>query len=128
MGRNGQYPRKASAPATLSLFGRAVGDTNAVTAVAATTDGWTIAYTSTGIYTVTVTHQAAKDGATLISARGWVNATTQGDVKSFVVVPGTYSTTAYTLAFHLFESGSLANLAALEWFNFELVFRCAGQH
>jgi hypothetical protein len=43
-------------------------------------------------------------------------------VKAYEVVPGTYNTSTCTLRLSMYESGTLTNLAALEWLTVTVAF------
>jgi hypothetical protein len=96
-----------------------VGGTNAVTKVRG--EGVTVTYISAGV--VDLTWSAYAGAGEFVGVLGHVfQATTPGDVKAYVLVPGVYNTTTRTLRLSMYESGSVTNLAALEWLNLTVGF------
>src|SRR5689334_791058 len=96
---------------------RFVGGTAAVTKTHGR--GITVAYVATGRVSLTWSENpgvfAGIDGAPAFQA------TTQANVKSFVGVLGAYA--SKTVELRLYESGSLADLDALEWCSLTLLFK-----
>lgn len=103
-------------------FIKFVGGTNAVTKVTGTGPGVTVTYISAGIVDLTWATGANSPGACL-GVKGYCfQATTPGDVKAYELVPGVYNTTTCTLRLNMYESGTLTNLAALEWLGVTVAF------
>jgi hypothetical protein len=111
-----QFRPLASEPEVRQHLVKFVGGSAAVTKVYGS--GITVTYTSTGVVTLTWTDNPG----TFIGLVGTFQATTPGNVKSYVLVPGAYSSTA-GLALNLYESGSLTDLAALEWLTCIVLFK-----
>lgn len=95
---------------------RFVGGTAAVTKTHG--NGVTVTYTSTGVVTLTW----SKPPGTFVGLVGTFQATTPAGVKSYVVVPGAYSA-ANGLTLNMYESGTLTDLAALEWLTVVVFFK-----
>lgn len=87
---------------------RFVGGSAAVTKTHG--NGVTVTYTSTGVVTLTWTNPPG----TFVGLVGTFQATTPGNVKSYVLVPGAYSASS-GITLNMYESGTLTDLAALEW-------------
>lgn len=76
--------------------------------------GITVTYISTGVVDLTWGTGANKPGE-FLGAIGTFAATTPADVKTYTLVPNTYNATTCTLRLSMYEGGTLADLAALEW-------------
>ncbi len=113
------FPVRANCPEVVDHHARAVGGTTAVTVVTGTSAGLTWSWVSTGRYRMTWT----ENPGTFVNATVLFQATTPADVKSFVAVLGAYDATNFRLDIYAYESGSLADLAALEWLNVTASFR-----
>ena len=114
-----QYEPRSSEPELREYLLKFVGGTTAVTKVFG--KGMTIAYTATG--RVTVTWSATENPGRFLGITGFCfQGTTPGDVDLFQLVHEAYSTSARTLVLNLYESGSLADLAALEWLTCTIAF------
>ncbi len=115
-----QYESRQSEPALREYVLKFVGGTAAVTKVYG--NGMTIAYTATGRVTVTWSANNPRPG-TFIGITGFCfQGTTPGDVDLFQLVHEAYSVSARTLVLNMYESGSLADLAALEWLTCTIAF------
>jgi hypothetical protein len=100
-----------------------VGGTNAVTKVWGA--GVTVTYISAGIVDLTWATGAANPG-TCLGVKGYCfSATTTADVKSYTLQAATYNATTCTLRLNMHESGTLTNLAALEWLTLTVAFTTA---
>jgi hypothetical protein len=94
-----------------------VGGTNAVTKVYG--EGCTVTYVSAGIVDVTL----PADSGDFIGITGYVfEATTTADVKSYTLQHGVYNTSTRKVRLNMHESGTLTNLAALEWLTATFAF------
>jgi len=93
-----------------------VGGTEAATK--ATGVGYTVAWVSTGKYRITLDDRYKA----LDSASFSLQATTPGNVKLFVLVH-TGLASNRTVDVYAYESGTLADFAALEWVHFSLVLK-----
>ncbi len=114
-----QYEGRTSEPELREYLLKFVGGTTAVTKVYG--KGMTIAYTATG--RVTVTWSARENPGRFLGITGFCfQGTTPGDVDLFQLVHEAYSTSARTLVLNMYESGSLADLAALEWLTCKIAF------
>lgn len=100
-----------------------VGGTAAVTKVYG--PGVTTTYISTGVVDLTWATGANGPGAFLGLKGQCFEATTPAGVKSYVVVPGVFNTTTNTLRLSMYESGTLTDLAALEWLTVTCAFTTA---
>lgn len=96
---------------------RFVGGSAAVTETHG--DGITVSYVSSGIVELTW----AVNPGTFVGCTGTFQATTPADVKSYVLVPGAYNSTTRKLRLNMYESGTLTDLAALEWLTVIVWFR-----
>jgi hypothetical protein len=113
-------PLRGTQAEEVDHFVKFVGGTNAVTKVYGA--GVTVTYISAGIVDLTWATGANNPGACLGIKGQCFQATTPGDVKAYVLVPGVYNTTTCTLRLNMYESGSLTNLAALEWLGVTVAF------
>ena len=114
------YEPRTNHPELREYVLKFVGGTTAVTKVYG--NGMTIAYTATGRVTVTWSANGARPG-TFIGITGFCfQGTTPGDVDLFQLVHEAYSVSARTLVLNMYESGSLADLAALEWLTVKIAF------
>lgn len=95
-----------------------VGGTNAVTKVFG--EACAVTYVSAGIVDITLPESAG----TFIGILGHCfSATTTADVKSYALAHGVYNTTTRKLRLNMHESGTLTNLAALEWLTVTIGFQ-----
>lgn len=118
------YEQVGSEPEGREHFVRFVGGSAAVTKVFG--NGITVTYVTTGKVKLTWSQRAQNPGV-FCGVKGYCfQATTQADVKSYVLVPGVYDGTTRSLELHMFESGSLADLAASEWLSVTLLFKETG--
>lgn len=103
---------------------RFVGGTAAVTKDPDTAPGVTVTYISTGVVDISWAGNANNPGVFLglVGAPGF-QATTPADVKSYVGVPGTYNSSTKKLRLSMYESGTLTDLAALEWCSVLVAFQ-----
>ena len=116
-----EHEARFTEPGLRAHFLKFVGGTAAVTLVYG--KGMTVTYVSTGIVEIAWPALPLQPGAFLgLAGRPAFEATTQADVKSFEAIAGVYNTSTHKLRVHLFESGSLADLAALEWCSMTLLF------
>lgn len=97
---------------------RVVGGATAATEVAGS-EGVTITRTGAGRFTITWSQP--HDPGVFIGGTATFQATTPGDVKSYVAVLGPYA--SRSIAVNMYESGTLTDLAALEWITCELTFQ-----
>jgi hypothetical protein len=116
-----EFPIKFTEPDLRAHVVKFVGGTAAATKVFG--KGMTVTYISTGIVEIAWPNAAATPGAWIGPAGECFEATTQADVKNFKAVVGVYNASTRKLRVHLFESGSLADLAALEWLTLVLLFK-----
>ena len=93
---------------------RFVGGTNAVTKVAGTGPGMAVTYISAGVVDLDWSGNANNPG-TFVGMVALFQATTPADVRLYVAVPGAYNSSTKKLRVSMYESGSVTNLAALEW-------------
>jgi hypothetical protein len=114
------YEAKYSEPALTKHLVRFVGGSSAVTKTHGR--GITVAWVAAGRVSITWSENpgvfAGLGGAPSFQA------TTQADVKSYVGVLGAYASN--TVELRLYESGTLTDLAALEWCSLELLFKDDG--
>lgn len=96
---------------------RVLGGTNAVS-VAAGGKGMTLAYVSAGRFTLTFSN--TYDPGDFIGAVCTFSADTPADVKSYVAVVESYASRVVEV--FMYESGTLTNLAALEYVTVVLYF------
>ncbi len=106
-----ESPKRSPMPETIDHHVRFVGGTNAVTKVADTGPGITCTYISAGIVDLVW----SENPGMFVDAQGAFSATTTADVKAYAFMHGVFNTTTFTLRLNMFESGTLTNLAALEW-------------
>lgn len=111
------YEPLYSEPGLKKHLVRFVGGTAAVTKTHGR--GITVAYVATGRVSITWSENPGTFAG--LGGSPAFQATTQADVKSFVGVLGAYASN--TVELRLYESGSLADLAALEWCSLELLFK-----
>ncbi len=104
-------------------FVKFVGGTNAVTKVTDTGPGVTVTYVSAGIVDLT---WADNPGLCLGVSGHCFSATTTADVKAYALAHGVFNTTTLTLRLNMHESGTLTNLAALEWLAVTVTFKRSG--
>lgn len=103
-------------------FVKFVGGTNAVTKVEG--EGVTTTYVSAGIVDLVFSELAG--AGEFLGVIGYVfQATTTADVKAYALSVGVYNTSTRTLRINMSESGTLTNLAALEWLNVTVAFKRA---
>jgi hypothetical protein len=99
---------------------RFVGGAAAVTKAAG--DGVTVTYTATG--RVTLSWSAAINPGNFVSIVGHCfQANTPGDVKNYEVIAEPYNATTRTIILNMYESGTLTDLAALEWLSITFMFQ-----
>jgi hypothetical protein len=111
------YETKGTQSEIVETFVRFVGGTLAVTKVEGV--GVTVAYTGTGIVTITW----AENPGRFMGVTWGLQATTASGVKGYTVVPGVFSTTAFTLAINITSAAeALVDLAALQWCNLRVSF------
>lgn len=113
------FPYHVTEPEVVASVIRFVGGTAAVTKVLGF--GATVTYISTGVVDVTWSDQQGVFAG--LSGAPSFQATTPGDVKSYVGIVGAYNTSTKTLRLSLYESGTLTDLAALEWCNLTILFK-----
>lgn len=107
-------------PETRIYDARAVGGTAAITQQEG--DEFALTFVSTGIIRATWTFNPG----TFLSAMAWASADTPGNVKSYIGVPTAFTAwdgSTATIDFHFFESGTLTDLAALEYANIVVKFK-----
>jgi hypothetical protein len=112
------FPLNGSEPGAFLSFVKFVGGTTAVTRVYGT--GVTVTYISSGIVDLT---WSDSQGTFVDVVGALFQATTPGDVKAYELVPGVYNTTTNTLRLNMYETGTLTDLAALEWLSITLLFK-----
>jgi hypothetical protein len=116
-----QYPVKTNLPELRHHIVKFVGGTTAVTKVFGPSVD--VSYTATGRVTLTWSDPAENPG-TFIGITGFCfQGTTPGNVDLFQLVHEAYSASARTLVLNMYESGSLADLAALEWLTVTVTFQ-----
>jgi hypothetical protein len=113
-------PLRGTQAEEVDHFVKFVGGSSAVTKVYGV--GVTVTYISAGIVDLTWATGANNPGICLGVKGACFQATTPGDVKAYVLVPGVYNTTTCTLRLNMYESGTLTNLAALEWLGVTVAF------
>jgi len=125
MGGNYDFSEPLMNPAGVQLhLVRFVGGTAAVTKVAATSPGVAVTYVSTGVVDIDWSGNANNPGVFLGLVGGPAfQATTPGDVKAYEGIPGAYNSTTKKLRLSLYESGTLTDLAALEWCSICVAFQ-----
>jgi hypothetical protein len=116
------YPPLTSEPSVRQHLVRFVGGTAAVTKVYG--KGMSVTYVSTGVVDLDFSGNVNNPGQ-FVGMVATFQATTPADVKSYVVVPGVYNTTTKKLRLSMYESGTLADLAALEWLACVVLFKVA---
>ncbi len=115
------YEPGGSEPGAFLSFAKFVGGTNAVTRVYGT--GLVCTYISAGIVDLTW----SEDQGTCLGVVGHCfSATTTADVKAYALAHGVFNTTTRTLRLNMHESGTLTNLAALEWLAVTVLFKRTG--
>ena len=123
MGGNFDFSEPQMNPAGVQLhLIRFVGGTATATKVAATSPGVAVTYISTGVVDIDWSGNANNPG-TFLGMVGTFQATTPADVKSYVVVPGAYNSSTKKLRLSMYESGTLTDLAALEWLSVLVSFQ-----
>ncbi len=114
-------PLRCSQAEVVDTLIRFVGGTAAVTKVEGV--GVSVAWTATGIVTLTW----AENPGRFMGLTWGLQATTASGVKGYTVVPGVFSTTAFTLAINITgASEALVDLAALQWCNLRIAFARTG--
>jgi len=115
-----QYEILATEPEIRYHVLKFVGGSAAVTKVYGR--GMSIAYTATGRVTVTWSDETSPPG-NFIGVTGFCfQGTTPGDVDLFQLVHEGYTASTRTVVLNMYESGSLADLAALEWLTVTFAF------
>lgn len=107
------YQTRHSSPNRVTVKGSFVGGTEEATK--ATGRGFTVAWVSTGKYRITLDEKYFA----LEHAGFSMQATTPGNVKAYAWV-FTALASNQTVDVYLYESGTLTDIAALEWVHFEL--------
>jgi hypothetical protein len=116
-----EYEGRFTEPGLRAHVIKFVGGTETVTKVFGR--GMTATWISTGIVEIAWPDYPFIPGTFIgLAGRPAFEATTQGDVKAFEAIGGVYNATTHKLLIHLFESGTLADLAALEWCTATLLF------
>lgn len=116
----GGFVTKSAEPELITYEVLGLGASGAVSEVASTTSGVALSYVSAGRYRLTWPESPGIFCVALAS----LQATTPADVKNYSVVTGAYSTTAYTLDIYVYNaSGTLTDLAALNWLNGTVKFK-----
>lgn len=112
----------ASEPGLTCHVIRFVGGTAAVTKVRG--QGAAVTYISTGVVDIDWSGNSNNPGVFvgLMGAPAF-QATTPGDVKSYVGIPGVYNASTKKLRLSMYESGTLTDLAALEWCQMVVMFQ-----
>ena len=100
-----------------------VGGTNAVTKVYG--EGVTVTYVSAGIVDL-VWSSTSAPGECLGAIGYCFEATTAADVKAYALATKTYDASTRTLRLNMCESGTLTNLAAVEWLTVSVAFNRTG--
>ncbi len=116
-----EYPVKTTIVEAHEHTVKFVGGTAAVTKVFGR--GMTVTYIGSGIVKILWTDTAERPGQ-FVGVKGYCfSATTPGNVKAYVLVNEEYvdSTTRYVLL-NMYESGTLTDLAALEWLTVTFLF------
>jgi hypothetical protein len=120
-----EYELKQTEPEARDHVAKFVGGAAAVTKVFG--KGMTITYVSTGVVKIAWTDTAENPG-TFIGVKGFAfQATTPGNVKGYTMVHEAFvarsGTTPPYILLNMYESGTLADLAALEWLTVTLAFK-----
>lgn len=117
MGQNTFGARTTIVDDTVHIV-RAVGGSAAVTKV--TGYGLAVTRTSTGLYKLTW----SENPGIFVGYTWGLSATTLVEVAGFSVVAGVYNSTAFTLAFSVYNaSNAVADLAALNWIDLVVRFK-----
>jgi len=115
----GGYTSRSAEPELVTYEVLGVGGSAAVTEVTNTTSGVALSYVSTGRFRLTWPENPGVFAGAVWSFQ----ATTPADVRNYEAVHGAYDTSAFTLDVYLYESGTLTDLAALEWLNGTVKFK-----
>lgn len=115
-----EYDGKCTEPEFREHIVKFVGGSAAVTKVFG--NGIDVAYTATGRVTLTWSDTAENPGRFIGITGFCFQGTTPGDVDLFQLVHEAFNTTTRTLVLNMYESGSLADLAALEWLTVKVAF------
>lgn len=114
---NDGFPVRSGTPGLVAHVVRFVGGSAAVTKTYG--DGVTVTYNTTGIVDLTFPEQCG----TFEGLVGTFQATTPANVKNYVLVPGAYSSSTRKVSLNMYESGTLTDLAALEWLTVTVWFK-----
>lgn len=126
MANANRYPVRSKSPELVILAGRILGGTTSAVSIAQDAGcGFTIAWVSTGIYTVT--YPGYSSLGTYITAHAQIHATTAANKKGYTVVLGLPVAGAQTLTLTN-ASESLADLAAAEWIGLTAFWRATSVH
>ncbi len=115
------FPVRVSRPEVTEHLIQAVGGSSAVTQVYG--HGVATTRTSTGLYKLTWT----ENPGTLVGWSYGLAATTHADLDGWTVVRGVYNTSAFTLAFSVYnDTPTITDLAALNWIDIVCRFAPTG--
>lgn len=119
MSRN-VFDVRAKQPDLVLVTGRILGANGSVSKV--TGKGWSIAYVSEGLYTITF----KENNGTFLGWTYGLQATTPADVDGWTAVIGAYTTTtpsAPTIQISVYDATpTIADLVALNWLSFIFMF------
>ena len=114
------YKLRGNIPEELDHLVKFVGGSAAVTKVYG--PGVTVTYISSGVVDLTWATGANGPG-TFLGLKGYnFQATTPANVKAYTLVPGVFNTSTNTLRLSMYESGTLTDLADLEWLTVTAAF------
>jgi len=100
------------------VTGRILGETTGPTATKDTGDGWTVAYSATGIYTVTFTNTYAS----FVGCVASLTAATPGDLAGHTVIQDTFASNG--IPFHVYNAADAAHaIVDDEYLQFVAVFK-----
>ena len=117
------FPTQTSEPELKEAIVKFVGGTTAVTKLFG--KAMTVSYISTGIVDLI---WKETPGAYVGVTGHCFEATVQGGVKGYTVVPGVFNTSTNTLRLNIFGFGAtpaLTDLAALQWLTLKVGFKTA---
>lgn len=116
------FPVRSNVVEGSQQFVKFVGGTTAVTKVTGTGAGITVTYISSGVVDLVW----RENPGTFLGMVATFQATTPANVKAYVVVPGAFNASTFTLRLSMYESGTLTDLDALEWLSVLAFFKKAG--
>lgn len=116
-----QYDALSTEPEARLHTVRFVGGTAAATKTYG--NGMTVTYVSSGVVKISWSDVAENPG-TFVGVVGYCfQATTPGNVKSYILVNEGYVASTRSILLNMYESGTLTDLAALEWLSVTFLFK-----